>query len=192
MTALAAVEGGRSADLAGRLDEVVRGENPAAELGPGLPAYFLDTVQVTAIDNGRGPNVVAPEASAYVDVRLLPDTDADRFLEEVRETLGPGIEVEVLLSSPEAPASPVGEALYRALEEVLSVRAPVVPILISGTTDSRYFRERGVAAYGFSPFGLEPPELLGIHAQDERIPEDVFLRGVETMRRILLEYGGDG
>lgn len=193
MTALATVEGGRTAELAGRLDEVVRGEDPASEMGPGLPAYFVDTVQVTAIDNGRGPNVVAAEASAYVDIRLLPDTDADRFLEEVREALGPGIEVEVLLSSPEAPPSPVGDPLYRALEDVLSVRAPVLPILISGTTDSRYFRERGVPAYGFSPFGLEPPELLGIHARDERIPEDVFLRGVETMRRILLAYaGGDG
>lgn len=190
--ALGSIEGGGSAELAGRLDEIVGAENPAAELGPGLPVYFLDTVQVTAIRNGSGPNVVAAEASAYVDIRLLPDTDAGRFLEEVRDTLGPGIEVEVLLSSPEAPPSPVDDPLFEALQDVLSVRAPVVPILISGTTDSRYFRERGVVAYGFSPFALEPPELLGIHAPDERIPEDVFLRGVETMRRLLLRYGGGG
>ncbi len=188
-TALAAVEGGRTAELAGRLDEVVKGEDPAGALGPGRRAYFLDTVQVTEIQNGRGPNVVAAEASAYVDVRLLPDTDAELFLEELRETLGPGIEVEVVLRSPEAPPSPSDDPLYRVVEEVLSVRGPVVPILISGTTDSRYFRQRGIPSYGFSPFALEPPELRGIHAKDERIPADVLLRGVETMRRILLAYG---
>ena len=40
------------------------------------------------------------------------------------------------------------------LEKTLGPEAPLVPSFITGTTDSRYFRERGIPAYGFSPFVL--------------------------------------
>ncbi len=190
--ALAVLEGGGDEHLAYRLDEVIQEDGPTETLPPGMPAYFLDTVQVTEIDNGdRGPNVVAAEARAYIDIRLLPDTDAEAFLAGVHETLGNDLEVEVLLTAPEAPASPTDHPLYTAIAEVLSVRAPVAPLFISGTTDSRYFRERGIAAYGLQPFALNPPDLRGIHAADEHIPAAAFLRGIETLRRILVAYAGE-
>lgn len=187
--ALGEIEGGGARELAAGLDETIREDGPVRALPPGMPVYFLDTVQVTEIDNGaRGPNVVSPEASAYVDVRLLPDTDAAAFLAGVRETLGPEVEVEVLLTAPPAPASPTDHPLYRAIEKVLAVRAPVVPLFISGTTDSRYFRQRGIPTYGLQPFALDPGDLRGIHAADERIPVAAFLRGIESLRRILIAF----
>lgn len=190
--ALAEVEGGGARKLAARLDEVIREDGPTSPLPPGMPIYFLDTVQVTEIDNGsHGPNVVPPDASAMVDVRLLPDTDAEAFLADLRQTLGSEVAVEVLLSSPPAPASPTDHPLYRAAEKVLSVRAPVVPLFVAGTTDSRYFRQRGIPAYGIQPFALDPTETKGIHAVDERIPVAAFLRGAEALRRILLAYAGE-
>ncbi len=154
----------------------------------GLPIYFLDTIQVTQIDNGRGSNVVSPRATAAVDIRLLPDTDGDAFLAEMRELLGDEIEVEVVLDAPVTPASPQDHPLYRALEEILGVRARVVPTFIPGTTDSRFFRQRGIPAYGFSPFAINAQDSRGVHADDEAVPVDAFLRGVETMRRILRLY----
>lgn len=187
--ALAVVEGGDAAWL----DKVISADgNLTRPLPPGMPVYFLDTVQVTQLDNGaQGPNVVAAEASAYVDVRLLPDSDAEAFLAEVRAALGDELEVEVLLTAPPAPASPIGHPFYRAIARVLAVRAPVVPLFIAGTTDSRYFRERGIPAYGVQPFALNPPELRGIHADDEHLPVASFLRGVETLRRVLVSYSGE-
>lgn len=187
--ALAEIEGGPD-HLGRHLDERIRPEGPTKPLPPGMPVYFLDTLQVTEIQNGRGPNVVAAEATASVDIRLLPDTDAEALLAEIRELLGPELEVEVVLTAPEAPASPVDHPVYRALEGALGVRAPVVPLFISGTTDSRYFRRRGIAAYGFAPFSLNAPDLRGIHADDERIPVEALLRGIETVRRVLLAYAG--
>ncbi len=186
--ALARLEGGRTAETFRRLEAGAGME--AFQMAPGLPVYFLDTVQVTEIDNGRGSNVVSSRATAAVDVRLLPDTDADAFLAEVRELLGDELEVEVVLDAPEAPASPRDHPLYRALEEILGVRAPVVPTFIPGTTDSRYFRQRGIPAYGLSPFAINAQDTRGVHAGDEYVPVDAFLRGVETMTRILRLYAG--
>lgn len=155
---------------------------------PGQANYFLDTVQVTVLEGGDRINVVPAEASALIDARLLPDTDADAFLERLREALGSGVEVEVLLSAPPAEPSPVDTRAYAAAAAVLDDEAPVVPAFISGFTDARFFRERGIPSYGLSPFVLEGEVLRGIHGADERIPLGEFEAGVERMRRIVETY----
>lgn len=188
---LAEVEGGPSETLFLELDQIVRADGSLArDLPLGVPVYFLDTVQVTEIQNGRGSNVVAPEATASIDIRLLPDTDSDAFLDDVRQALGPEVEVEVVLTSPEVAASPTDHPLYRALTETLEVRAPVVSTFIAGTTDARFLRARGIPVYGFMPFTINPEDLRGIHAPNEQIPRGDFLRGIETLRRVVRAWAG--
>jgi acetylornithine deacetylase/succinyl-diaminopimelate desuccinylase-like protein len=58
----------------------------------------------------------------------------------------------------------------------------VVPAFILGTTDSRYFREHGIPAYGFWPFLLDGEDNRGIHGKDEAIPVDEFRAGVARMQ----------
>jgi acetylornithine deacetylase/succinyl-diaminopimelate desuccinylase-like protein len=139
---------------------------------------------------GERINVIPEESSALLDIRLLPDTDSAAFLADVKKRLGKGFDVKVLVTSAPSPASPAGGRLYGALERVLGADGPVVPTFIAGFTDSRYFRERGIAAYGVSPFRLLPDDSKGIHAPDERIPLAELDRGVERMKRILALYAG--
>lgn len=166
-------------------DRYIREDGPTVDLLPGLANLFLDTLQVTVLEGSDKINVVPAEASAEVDVRLLPETDAEQYLARLRGALGERLRVEVLLASPPAPASPVDHPVYRAVAGVLEDTAPVVPALVPGFTDSRYFREREIPAYGVSPFFLEPQVFLGIHGPDEAIPLAELDRGVERMRRIV-------
>ncbi len=163
-------------------------------LMPGMAASFRDTVQITRFDNGAGPVNVAPgEAAALIDARLLPDADVEAFRRRVDTVLGAGIHVEELLRSGPSPASSTESDVYRTLERVLGARAPVAPAMIAGATDSRFFRRRGVDAYGFSPFTIPGEDAAGIHGIDERIPADDFLRGCETMTRVaaaIVQAGG--
>ncbi|MFQ5526040.1 MAG: M20/M25/M40 family metallo-hydrolase [Thermoanaerobaculia bacterium] len=161
------------------LDEIVADEVPETKLFPGVATYLVDTIQVNVIDTGDRINVVPEQASALIDIRLLPDVDEQAMLEEVRELLGPRIDVETLLIAPRSAASPVDNEIYRCLEKALVPTAPVLPAFIAGVTDSRYYRERDIPAYGFSPFSLDPLETRGIHAADERISRAAFLAGVE-------------
>ena len=191
---LAAFHSGEFADVFDRPMEAVQAElDRRLRVGgldrvllPGMSASFRDTVQITRIDNGAGPVNVAPaEAVALIDARLLPDTDVEVFRRRVDTVLGSGIHVEELLRSGASPASSVESDVYRTLERVLGVRAPVAPAMIAGATDSRFFRRRGVDAYGFSPFALSSADAGGIHGVDERIPVDDFLRGCEMMKRVV-------
>ena len=74
------------------------------------------------------------------------------------------------------------------MERVLKAEGPVVPTFIAGFTDSRFFRQRGIPAYGVSPFLLGPEDSKGIHGPDERISLRELDRGVERMRRVLALY----
>lgn len=172
----------------GNIETVVRAEGPSEFLLPGMANLFVDTVQVTVLQGGERINVVPDRASAKIDVRLLPDTDAQAVLREIEGILGNGFQVEVLVTSPPAPPSPAAGRLYGALRKALSADAPVVPTFIPGFTDSRFFRERRIPAYGVTTFALSGEDLRGIHGPDERIPLDELDRGVERMRRVVLGY----
>jgi acetylornithine deacetylase/succinyl-diaminopimelate desuccinylase-like protein len=161
-------------------------EGPRGPISPGQANLFLDSVQVTVLEAGERINVVPPVARAELDVRLLPDTDAEAFLARLREAAGPRLELEVLLASPPSPPTPLDHTAYRAAAEVLD--GPVVPAFIAGFTDSRYLRARGIATYGVSPFLIEPQLLRGIHGPDERIPVAELERGVERMTAIVRRY----
>jgi acetylornithine deacetylase/succinyl-diaminopimelate desuccinylase-like protein len=172
------------------IDELIDARRGAREfLMPGMANLFLDTVQVTVLAGGERINVVPERATARIDIRLLPDTPAPAFLARVRQALGKEIEVKVLATSPPAAASPAGGVAWTAISRVLGGEGPVVPAVIAGFTDSRFFRERGVPAYGVSPFALAGEDLRGIHAADERIPLAELDRGVERMVRIVAAYG---
>jgi len=166
-------------------DAAVGPGGPAAWVPPGWWGLLQDTAQVTTLAAGERPNVVAGEARARLDLRLLPETDAEAYLAALAATLGDRIAVEVALATPPSPPSPVGTPVWRTLERALADRAPVVPALIPGITDSRFLRQRGVPAYGFSPFELEAIEMRRVHGPDERIPLDRFDAGVARMRQVV-------
>lgn len=172
----------------GNIDAVIAENGPKEFLMPGMANLFLDTVQVTVLRGGERINVIPETAVARIDVRLLPDTDSVAFLKEVRRLLGPGFGVKVLVTSPPSTPSPAAGRLYLAMERALKPEGPVVPTFIAGFTDSRFFRERGIPAYGLSPFLLGPEETQGIHGANERIPLRELDRGVVRMRQILSFY----
>jgi acetylornithine deacetylase/succinyl-diaminopimelate desuccinylase-like protein len=172
------------------IDEVIADQGPRQPIFPGMASLFLDTVQVTMLSGGERINVIPAEAMARIDIRLLPDTDGAAFLAGVRAALGKGLNVEVLVSAPPAPASPSAGRLWAVFQQVLGREAAVTPMLGAGTTDSRFFRERHIPAYGIAPFALGPQDSGGIHGIDEHLPLAELDRGVVRMRRIVEAYAG--
>ncbi len=172
-----------------------RGASPMISL-PGFESLLTDTLQITTLAGSERVNVVAGEARAGIDVRLLPDTDEKVFLAELEQLLGPGIAVSVRLTSAAAPPSSTTSAVYRTIAATLAQGSPtalvppdppvpVVPAFIPAFTDARTFRARGIAAYGFSPFALDALLLRTLHAPDERIALATLDAGVETMTRVV-------
>ncbi len=188
LAALAPLHNAHWRKILAHVDESIGPDGPRTFLFPGMANLFLDTVQVTVLQAGERINVIPATARALLDVRLLPDTDGAAFRAGIEKALGRGIAVDLVLTAPPAAPSPAAGRLYGALAKVLGAEAPVVPAMVPGFTDSRFFRERGVAAYGVSPFALEGADSAGIHGPDERIPLAPFDRGVERLRRAVALY----
>lgn len=66
---------------------------------------------------------------------------------------------------------------------------PVGPyILPFFTTDSRYLRDRGIIAYGLSPFLVDFHQTQGIHGIDERVTLTRFAEGIEFTKKLVRRW----
>lgn len=143
------------------------------------------TIAITMIEGSTKTNVISPRATAELDCRLLPGVDADLFIATLRDVIDdPGIEIETILRF-DTSESPRDTALWRAIEEAVRRRDPdgiVIPSVLAGFTDSHYFRERGIVAYGWSPVVMGPDDGPA-HGVDERLS----IEAVRQAPRLLYE-----
>jgi len=61
----------------------------------------------------------------------------------------------------------------------------VVPAMVGGFTDSRYFRRKDVVSYGFTPLDLPPVEFHGVHGIDERLSVKEIGAALKRMTMLL-------
>jgi acetylornithine deacetylase/succinyl-diaminopimelate desuccinylase-like protein len=167
-------------------------------LSPGYRALLHDTIAITRVDGGSSINVLPASASADIDIRLLPDETVDAMTAKVKETLPSGAELQVLLAGQPVPESPSDTELFGVLSSTFRKAeggSIVGAVVGAGTTDSRYFRARGIAAYGIAPFKVNYYDADTVHANDERIRARFFAEGVRLMRTIVSQFcaaGSDG
>lgn len=150
---------------------------------PGLAALTRNTCSITRLEGSDKINVVPPQASAEIDCRLLPDENVDGFIATLHRIFDdPGVEIERIMAFTPA-ISPTDNDAYRTLEAVTRRNFPnasVLPGMLMAFTDSHFFRDLGIASYGFSPF-LIPAGESGIHGNDERISIENIRRGTRVM-----------
>ncbi|CAN5172304.1 M20/M25/M40 family metallo-hydrolase [soil metagenome] len=169
-------------------DELVLSTGTAAGF---IQATLRTTTNPTVLSAGYKHNVIPDVAQALVDIRSLAGEE-DSVLAEVRELVGPDIEVVVLhqdIGLETEFAGPLVEAISSTLERH-DPGAPVLPYLLSGGTDNKALSTLGIKGYGFAPLRL-PAELdfPGMfHGVDERVPLDALRFGRQVLGDLLLNY----
>ena len=152
-------------------------------LPPGVDKMMYAATRTTLSPNiahsGMKVNVIPDSAEVQVDIRTLPGDDGENVRTMLREAAGDlWKDVEILEEgSNPATSSPIQTPLWKALTKVTQELVPgstTVPFLIVGATDARFFRRKGVVAYGYGlltdhiPFG-EFSTLF--HGNNERIDQ---------------------
>jgi len=159
---------------------------------PRQNALVRDTLAITVLTASPKTNLIPASASAEIDCRLLPGEDPQHVLRNIRKAIGDdSIKIEVLLNFP-AVSSPNKSLLMDAIDHLAESedRAPVVTTMIAGFTDSHYFRQKGLIAYGFIPIEVSPAAERGVHGIDERIPVKELGAGIRRMVQVLENAGG--
>jgi len=166
-------------------------ETAIAKLGPIaslIGATIRNTANPTRLDAGYKENVIPGRATATIDCRDLPG-QAESFLAEIRELLGPDLEVSHVQRQPALETSfdgPLVDMMAAALRaEDPGARA--VPYMLSGGTDAKAWSRLGIRCFGFAPLRL-PPDLAFaqlFHGIDERVPVDGLRFGARVLDRFL-------
>jgi acetylornithine deacetylase/succinyl-diaminopimelate desuccinylase-like protein len=61
---------------------------------------------------------------------------------------------------------------------------PVIPVMSTGATDSRFFRAAGVPSFGVSGLFADPTVDARAHGRDERMRIQSFFEGQEFLYRL--------
>ena len=152
-------------------------------------AILRNTLSITVLRGSDKTNVIPPEASAELDVRLLPGERPADFLGELRRVIADSL-VEVVPLRPErqATTSPMDGPMIDAIREAVGAMEPgalITTPMLAGYTDSYYYRAIGIGAYGISPFRLSEEDSRTVHGNDERVTVENLRFGVEFMYRIV-------
>jgi len=169
-------------------DELVLSTGTAAGF---IQATLRTTSNPTLLKGGYKHNVIPDTAEALIDIRTIAGEE-DAVLAEIRELVGPDIEV-VVMHQDVGLETPFAGPLVDAMVGALTARdpgAPVLPYLLSGGTDNKALSSLGITGYGFAPLRL-PAELdfPGMfHGVDERVPLDALVFGRQVLADLLLDY----
>jgi acetylornithine deacetylase/succinyl-diaminopimelate desuccinylase-like protein len=151
-------------------------------------SMLRNTISLTVFKAGYKTNVIPGEASAEIDCRLLPGVKQEDFIAQIKNIIAdPAINISVL-DWQYAGASPYDTDYFKAIKVVANAESPntpVVPVIVPWFTDSHWFRDLGIIAYGFQPFRIDAEHLGTMHGKNERIQIDVFLEGIKNTYKVL-------
>ncbi|MFL5619948.1 MAG: M20/M25/M40 family metallo-hydrolase [Gemmatimonadaceae bacterium] len=153
-------------------------------------AILRNTISLTGLQGSNKTNVIPPEASAELDIRLLPDQNPDSMLATLKAVVADTAVKFTPLIVPKAPfESATNTAFFRALERVSRERDPgafVTSTMLTGATDRPMYRGLGIQVYGVDPFrNNDVDNLRGVHGNDERISVASFLSGIHYLYDLL-------
>lgn len=162
-----------------------------------IRAMLRMTIAPTIVHGGMKENIIPSECEAVFDCRILPGQRAAQAFDEVKGLLK-DIDLEKLefeiIQANEPSESQIDTPLYELMMEVLKEFEPscaIAPILLTGGTDSRFFRQIGAKCYGFQPALSDVPygEILRmIHGVDERISIQNLVFGTSVLYNIVEKF----
>lgn len=170
---------------------------PGAAFARGFSALLSNTAAATVVRAGAKTNVIPGLAEFEIDGRTLPGQTDEDLLRELQSVLGNEVTLEIIKSAPPVVTEPVASPVFDSIKRQIEAREPeavVVPYLIPGFTDAKYFTRMGARWYGFSPVKIEKGSGIRFadmfHGHNERVPVAGLGWGVEVLDAVVRELCG--
>lgn len=159
---------------------------------PFRSALLRNTVTPTVLTGSNKTNTIPNEASAEIDIRLLPDQDLAAFDKELRAVVADtAVHFQTIGDVPPRMDSPLNTDLFRVIEKVAGKLLPGVPVatpVSAGATDRPYYAGAGIICYGVDPYLIEfADNENGVHGNDERLALSNVGFGIKFYINTLIE-----
>ena len=155
---------------------------------PSHNAQLRTTCVATRLDAGVADNALPPSARAIVNCRVLPGESVPDVQKTLVQVLADNqIAVSQIGGYTLSPPSPLRPDVVQAIEKLTAELwggIPIVPVMSTGATDSRFLRNAGIATYGHSGLASEVGDNRA-HGKDERLLVKSFFDGQEYLYRLV-------
>uniref|UniRef100_A0A673MUI2 N-acyl-aliphatic-L-amino acid amidohydrolase n=1 Tax=Sinocyclocheilus rhinocerous TaxID=307959 RepID=A0A673MUI2_9TELE len=148
----------------------------------------VTTVNMTMVKGGVAYNVVPAEMDVSFDLRIPPTVNLQEFEEKIKawcKVAGEDVTYDFAQKHMDQnftcteESDPWWHAFSSTCKAMnMTVKKEIFP----AATDSRFIREEGLPAIGFSPMNLTP---ILLHDHNEYLNEQVFLRGIQVYERLV-------
>ena len=150
------------------------------------------TTAPTIIDGGVKNNVIPTVAEATINFRILPGETIGSVQQHIENTISKKISVTPVgfLTNP-SPVSSIDSEAYKVLEKTIRSMFPnsvVVPGLVGGGTDARYFYDISDDVYRFYPIRLSPKTMTRFHGIDEKISKKNYKEIIEFSYHLIKRF----
>ena len=153
------------------------------------------TFAPTVAHGGTKTNVIPDHVTLEVDIRTLPGqtgADAVAMLREALDDLADAVEIES--HDDPSTASPMDTPLWDTLARVsgrLCEGSALVPSLMPGATDNRFFRRAGSVGYGFGLFshriGFDDYARM-FHGNDEKVDQESLSLSTQLWEAVARDF----
>ncbi len=158
-------------------------------------ASLVRTTQVpTVVRAGERDNVIPERAEAHVNLRILPGESVASATARIKKIISRAVDGGVTVESVEGsviepvPSSPTSGQVWELLKRQAEITWPdviVAPYLVTGTTDSRWYRNLADAIYRFIPLEVSRQDMQGVHGFNESISLDAWVKSVDFLEGII-------
>ena len=150
------------------------------------------TTAATIIEGGVKNNVIPTVAEATVNFRILPGETIESVKTHIQNTISDKIRVETVgfLTNP-SPVSGIDSEAFRVLEKTIRSVFPeavVVPGLVGGGTDARYFYDISDDVYRFYPLRINAESYTRFHGIDEKISRENYKEIITFTYHLIKRY----
>ena len=152
-------------------------------------AMLQTTICFTMAKGSDGYNVIPQEAYVTANLRYIPHEPSAQANEKIKQLASKyDIDVEVIQAGDPSKSLDLKSDQFKLTEEAVKAIFPgvgIMPYVVTGGTDSRFYDPVCDHCVRFSPINFTPDQNSRMHGIDENINQDVLVNAVDYYKYII-------
>lgn len=152
-------------------------------------AMLQTTIAFTMQSGSQGYNVLPQEACVYANMRYIPHQSTDDSIQIISDLAKKyGLETEIIYKGYPSKSIDLNGEAFAITQNTIKTCFPgigILPYVVTGGTDARFFDDIADSCVRFSPVNYGPEQLAGMHGLNENIEAGCLPGAVDYYKEII-------
>jgi len=163
-------------------------------ISPQAAAMLRTTIAFTMQEGSKGYNVLPQEACVYANMRYIPHQSTDEANKLIADMAAKyGLETEIIKAGYPSKALDLNGEQFKLVEKCVAKIFPgigMMPYVVTGGTDARFWGDICDACVRFSPINYGPEQMKGMHGLNENVEIGTLPGAVDYYKEVIRAQEG--